>query len=693
MANTLGTSEELTAELKACAEAAIAKGFAIITLLPSKKEPWAAYSPNAWKSGGRSAVALRAWNEGHPANYGISCGMSNICVVDCDKGLADYDAFIQWRDEHKLPETYTVRTGRRSSYGVQMYYTGAIATAGFKIGDVTGELKSIGGYVVGPGSVHPDSGEKYEVLIDASLAQLPEGIAALVVEKKKIEFTPKTAGGDLIPAGNRWANCQSMAGKFRNAGLDEEGIYQALRNFLKNNCEDGENYPDEKIVALAAAAIKKFDATEIEPVVYCGGGEDKEKAQEVPPADPDPVLNGDWLGELTNALTKKTGVPPTFVRAQIKTIVGATLDGMVGFPGEETLHTRVWTMLISKRPQTGKGESWKRVRTHALVPYVTATGLAELHSGLVSSGENLVNELANYETQNCLVNFDEMTKFFVKAKEGSSLMHVVTELFEQRNGAAGSLANTKREFHSVGFNFTGGFTESSFDTTLAGRNNGGDGFLSRCCIEHSDVIQIEEDWAPLDAKAIQDVVEKMVNRWTELKAKQTPSTPRFVPEITDEAKAAMVELKQWFNEEINQEGINGGTSYVGRIDSHAKRDILLRTIMSDDPSTINVESVKRGFAWAKRQLVMRTLLYPIDKGSPVERMEQLIQKALRKGRNFSKAKIMNKCNVFRAGCGGVGAFNMAWKSLLQGNVLKIVGKTSKGTERWAMHEDFIPDEN
>jgi hypothetical protein len=43
---------------------------------------------------------------------------------------------------------------------------------------------------------------------------------------------------------------------FRNAGLNRDGIYTALKKFAANRCEDGADYPDDKLEALADAIVE-----------------------------------------------------------------------------------------------------------------------------------------------------------------------------------------------------------------------------------------------------------------------------------------------------------------------------------------------------------------------------------------------------------------------------------------------------
>ena len=64
---------------------------------------------------------VRAWWTKWPdANVGIATGASGLTVLDCDHGLADEAAVRSFTRAHNLPETYTVRTGRRPEYGLQL---------------------------------------------------------------------------------------------------------------------------------------------------------------------------------------------------------------------------------------------------------------------------------------------------------------------------------------------------------------------------------------------------------------------------------------------------------------------------------------------------------------------------------------------------------------------------------------------
>jgi hypothetical protein len=684
----------LVDDLKTSAKNALTRGFAILTVESEEKKPWAKYSPNAVNSATRNPeIALKAWNDGEPANYGVACGQSNLTVVDCDHGLNSIEELYTWMNQNNIPETFIVQSGRDGEAGFHLYFTGAVPTCGFKIGHVTGEFKGYGGYVVGQGSVHP-SGKKYVIVKDVPIAPLPEGLRAISTDatKKPLNFKPASETGELIKAGTRWLHLQSKAGTFRNAGLDRDGIYAALKNFCVNNCEDGDNYPDEKIQALADAAVTKFDAQST-AVVYFG---DTKKIDTSLPEVPSETIDGDWIGEMSHIVSDGTFIPPSFARSQIKTILASAIDGLVGYPGQEDLHTRQWNMMISSNPESGKGESWKRTGEFCLHTFIHKVGLGLPKAGWFSSGEHMIKKLVEegYEDKNVLVYFDELAMLFSKGgAQNSTLFNHLTSMYDRTDGSAGSLSNSGGSFNNISISFTGGFTRSSFEASVTGRGAGGDGFLSRCVLTYSGPVKHIGDWPEIDTVKSNALEQKMIARYSEIqeqhsknnqpaKEGETKKPWRFVPKETPEAKTARDEFEKQLRARSNVLNENHPEmGYASRLFSHFKRDVLLRTIFSEDPTTITKQSVELAGKWAEHQLMLREEMWPAgDKGNQVERMEQSIRKALLKHEHLTKARLQTACNMHRSGSGGVTVFNMAWKAMLYGEVVDVVGKTHKGTE-------------
>jgi len=249
--------------LRKSAEDALTRNFAILAVQPNDKEPLTKYSPHAVHSATKDPkVALRPWNDGIPANYGIDPSQSNLAIVDVDKGLNSPEEFEDWRKKNNLPETFTVLTGREP-FGVHMYFAGSESTQSFALDGVTGEVKSKGGYVIGPGSCHP-SGKRYKILKDLPFAPLPD-VFKRKGKPEKSEKSKTSVLSSLIPSGNRNPWQTAIAGhliNFKNGALSEEAIYQGIRALTKVSCEDGEAYTaanDKKIREMATYAKKNFE--------------------------------------------------------------------------------------------------------------------------------------------------------------------------------------------------------------------------------------------------------------------------------------------------------------------------------------------------------------------------------------------------------------------------------------------------
>ena len=649
------------------------------------KDPWPTYSPHAVNSATTDkSVALKPWADGHEANYGISGGKSNLCFVDCDHGLQDETALYAWMQKNNLPPTLIVRSGRDTEAGFHLYYSGAVPTCGFQIDGVTGELKSIGGYVVGPGSIHP-SGKPYVIINDIPPASLPELFQNISNEKHKamLEFKP---GAGLIPEGNRWAHLQSKAGKLKDFGLDEEGIYEALKKFCALHCENGENYPDEKIRNLAEwAASDECEGMEQVGIVTVGTAdpEASESVAEMPLS----VIEGDYVSDLAFGITNGTFIPPSFARADLKTIMGAMLDGNIAFPGEETLHMRHWTGVVSTRPETGKSVCWERC-IMLLQELLKKHDVKFPPAGFFSSGEHAVKILAEHDNKNHILYFDEMKTLFEKGNGvGSTLFPKLLELYEQKAAAVGSLTHNTASFNNVSLSMAGNFTRSGFDRAVSGKGAGGDGFLSRMVLDFSEGINYQGDWDVMDTVKINTAIKQIADALTWiLNFKAENKGLPFVPEETDDAKHTRMQFQKWLVEEkkrIQREMPDA--SYASRLEAHFKRDLLIRVAFTPERK-ITKELVERSWEWTKHQLMLREELWPVDQGGATEKCEQRILKAITKQGPLTKAGVQAFSNASKCE-GGFDAWNRAWRNLLSADKLIILPiKSNRGKEKFGFDD-------
>jgi hypothetical protein len=96
-------------------------------------------------------------------NYAVISGWSNLVILDFDDG-AEYASWARWAQRGQISawvykNAYKVRTAR----GVHVYVRTATRERARKLGKI--DIKAAGGYVVGPGSIHP-SGIVYTALSD-----------------------------------------------------------------------------------------------------------------------------------------------------------------------------------------------------------------------------------------------------------------------------------------------------------------------------------------------------------------------------------------------------------------------------------------------------------------------------------------------------------------------------------------------
>lgn len=158
-----------------------ARGFRIFPILPGDKVP---PKEMTWKEQATTdAGQIRAWFTFDPNyNYGVATG-GNLLVVDVDANKNGYASLI----DLDLPETLTVRT---PGGGLHLYYTGPnVQNSVDRIAPGI-DIRSAGGYVVGPGSRFADPGGKkgytgpYVVEVDQPRAPAPEGFVLRCGEPK-----------------------------------------------------------------------------------------------------------------------------------------------------------------------------------------------------------------------------------------------------------------------------------------------------------------------------------------------------------------------------------------------------------------------------------------------------------------------------------------------------------------------------
>ena len=275
---TATVNEEIT-RLSTAALDALKRDFAVFAVEPEDKHPLTRYAPHGFKSATKNTDKVcKPYLDGYAANIGIACGESNLAVLDIDDEFSCLEDFQSWMKAN-LPETFTVHTGRRIGkvggkraglpvYGVHLYYRNAIPDGFVTIDGIECQIKSLGGYVIGSDSVHPDSGERYEIIKDIPITPLPE-IVKQGVSKPKDK--PSGASGivvssnTLIPPSHRNDWVTGLMGTLRNKHFSETAAFETAKAAIIHQCEDGENYfiQEEHKIRDLARRSQTWDAPEI----------------------------------------------------------------------------------------------------------------------------------------------------------------------------------------------------------------------------------------------------------------------------------------------------------------------------------------------------------------------------------------------------------------------------------------------
>ena len=264
----------------------IARGWLVFPCRPRTKEP---AIRGGFKSASNDPSQIQAWWKRWPeANVGIATGASGLCVLDIDTGTEDRDGLLAFMAAKQLSMSYTVRTGRRPGYGVQIYYQGeSLKSIAWQDGPFGGDIRSATGYVMAPGSVHP-SGERYVAITGSPdlLAPVPQYVKTIPPAIKiglpgMGNAAVEDDGGEITQARNN--HMVHLLGKARAAGYDDDQLraYALEVNETRMVPPLGESELDRII-----SNVCKYAVPDNGPEVIIGGKVAGAPVPEAAPAEP-----------------------------------------------------------------------------------------------------------------------------------------------------------------------------------------------------------------------------------------------------------------------------------------------------------------------------------------------------------------------------------------------------------------------
>jgi len=181
-------------------------------------------------------------------NAGAPCGPANgILVIDVD----DIEKFNSWLDEKKfdLPLTRTHMTGSGKPHYIyeypidgKVYGNRSFKDPGGQVDSITGKVKSIfdirglGGQVVTPGSIHPDTQKEYTVRHDIDIAPAPGWLTKLAIQDAASE--PIETGKHDLEGLNLPYPIKRLIEQGESNGKRSEAIMSVLNALVKASASD-----------------------------------------------------------------------------------------------------------------------------------------------------------------------------------------------------------------------------------------------------------------------------------------------------------------------------------------------------------------------------------------------------------------------------------------------------------------------
>jgi hypothetical protein len=621
------------------------------------------------------------WTEFPNANVAIAPGKSGLIVFDCDHGNVTEEDFRRWVRELGLPETLTVRTGRRvnaetgeAEFGTQMYYSAEGVTRNtspWVEGTHGGEVRCDTGHVMAPGSIHPDSGERYEVLVDAPIAPCPDYVRNMRAYKLPVKSGPM----EKIPAGGgRHAQLTSMAGKLRASGLDAEAIHAALIPINEAVCADPVG--DEDLIHIAES-VSRYAVHEPEPMVTVGKPapepdefEDVESVAR--PVYPDSVWHGTPYGEFADYCAEDNFIPKRFFSEALRTVVGAVAGGQLS-TDYQGVNARAYTVLIGP-PGSGKGTAITAARQFVEGNFDSQTRTSErpllwndmhnsdnwcwlsryigAHVVSPASAPGLIqatkpHKLEKGESRNPMELWRYLPRFitiqeeigglfanFANENSGRGLETAILELYDRDSFTTTATNERSAKSGQLLYSILGGIPKKEWDDIFAGASSVGSGLFSRLNIIGTEN---ERTVAGLPEYDFAEMQRRFLPRFSGLER-----TPARIP-LSPNGRAL---LNEWFTR-ISAE-LKDKEVPSARLNIHALR-VGLHLAWLHGHANILESDVDSGIKVADFQAKMREFYLPAEGESRDAQWEQRIMKIMRAKRSLTYRELQTMAHSARAG--------------------------------------------
>jgi len=593
-------------------------------------------------------------------NAGIPCGPANgILVIDVDHIIKFNELCKSKRWE--LPRTRMHMTGSVKPHYVYGYPKNGKRYGNRSFNDPDGEIDSktgkvikvfdirgIGGQVVAPGSIHPDTGKPYTVRLDIPITPAPQWLLALALQQElqtaresqrgsywdgKLESLPlafpvKKLIQEGEPKGRRSEAIASVLSTLLRARILESTIFEIFDTYPIGDKYRGKGRTKEQWLRGEIKRIGGFiDRNKKEP----------EKQSELI-AFPD-VMTG-VAGKFARLYSRHLEAPIHFFYMSFLTCLGSVLADRATLASEIAPQPRLYLLILGQSADDRKSTAISKTVNF----FQDTMGVFPTCWG-VGSAEGLQRKLKkNPSTLLCL---DEFKQFIGKCTIKSSiLLPCVNSLFESNRYESWT---QKREIvlDDVYLSMLGASTIETYERTWE-RSFTDIGFNNRLFLvpgsgkkRFSMPSKVPENEIYFLRKELKDVLSHVRNG-LEL-------------QITEDAKLI---YHDWY---MNLER----SIHTKRLDTYALRLMVLIAV-NNRKNLVDTEVVKQAIALCDWQLEVRRIHDPIDADNNVAKMEEKIRRVLSK-KSRTDRELKQYTNARQA---GLWFFDTAKKNLQRSQELR-----------------------
>ena len=369
------------------------RGWYVFPCRPRSKKPM---THNGFKDATISEEQIRIWwNSSPEANVAIATGPSGLCVVDLDEGVSQSDV-NRWMMDHGLLDTYAVRTGRRSSFGLQLYYAGnGLKSTGWSLPDGSkGDIRCATGYVMAAGSLHDKSHEAYTVLHGVSVVPVPDSVRSLTSAAKETSIAV-TVDGATADGWKTWLldymdrnrldprdyekrvsngywlgiHCPWESDHGSGAGSESSTVLGILDGKIAFECSHGTCKAAKRNTDIFKQLMTLLhNEAAPEPgadvgVILSGKSNVQPEAAHTPervrPVYPIAAWDGTVVSEFVKLSSEDNNIPLKMYAESFRCVLGAVVGDRISCPGVDGALPRTYTVIVAPKGK-GKGTAIRR---------------------------------------------------------------------------------------------------------------------------------------------------------------------------------------------------------------------------------------------------------------------------------------------------------------------------------------------